>query len=52
MTLRDFWLRIRAIAAPRRAERELDEELSFHIEMETRKQQGSGRYRVSEVTKK
>jgi len=42
MTLRDFWLRIRAIAAPRPVERELDEELSFHVEMETRKQQAAG----------
>src|SRR5688500_1382391 len=37
MTFRDLQLRARALFAPRRAERELDEELSFHIERETRK---------------
>ena len=37
MGLRDWHLRVRALFAPRRAERELDEELSFHIERETRK---------------
>jgi predicted permease len=37
MTLRDLQLRARALFAPRRVERELDEELSFHIERETRK---------------
>ena len=35
MTLRDLGLRIRALFAPRRVERELDEELAFHIERET-----------------
>ena len=37
MTFRDLQLRARALFAPRRAERELDEELSFHLERETRK---------------
>lgn len=37
MTFRDLQLRAGALFAPRRAERELDEELSFHIERETRK---------------
>ena len=32
MNLRDLFLRIRALVAPRRVERELDEELAFHIE--------------------
>lgn len=36
MTLRDLWLRIRALATPRTVDRELDEELAFHVEMETR----------------
>jgi hypothetical protein len=42
MTLRDAWLRLRALIAPRRAERELDEELAFHIERETHKQIAAG----------
>jgi predicted permease len=33
----DLWLRLRALASRRRAERDLDEELSFHLEMEARK---------------
>jgi predicted permease len=37
MILRDLFLRIRALAAPRRVDRELDEELAFHIERETQK---------------
>ena len=37
MILRDLVLRIRALVAPRRVERELDEELAFHIERETHK---------------
>ena len=32
MTLRDLVLRLRALLFPRRVERELDEELAFHIE--------------------
>jgi hypothetical protein len=35
MILRDLVLRIRALVAPRRVERELDEELAFHLERET-----------------
>ena len=35
MNLRDLFLRVRALVAPRRVERELDEELAFHIERET-----------------
>jgi predicted permease len=37
ITLRDLTLRIRALLAPRRAERDLDDELSFHIEREAKK---------------
>jgi len=37
MKLRDLRLRARALFAPRRVERELDDELSFHIERETHK---------------
>ena len=37
MNLRDWRLRARALFAPRRVERELDDELSFHLERETRK---------------
>ncbi|HTV02437.1 MAG TPA: ABC transporter permease [Luteitalea sp.] len=37
MTLRDWYLRARALFARRRVEQELDEELAFHIERETLK---------------
>src|SRR5918995_1633691 len=42
MNLRDLTLRIRALLAPHRVERELDEELAFHIERETRKHISAG----------
>jgi predicted permease len=42
MNLRDLFLRVRALAAPRRVERELDEELAFHIERETQKHVAEG----------
>ena len=42
MTLRDLKLRIRALIAPRQVERELDEELAFHVERETEKLVASG----------
>src|SRR5262245_56259007 len=42
MNLRDLRLRARALLAPRRVERELDEELAFHIERETAKLVASG----------
>ena len=42
MNLRDLRLRLRALFAPRRVERELDEELAFHIERETQKYVASG----------
>jgi predicted permease len=37
MNLRDLKLRARALFRPRRVERELDDELAFHVECETRK---------------
>jgi hypothetical protein len=37
MNLRDWQLRVRAFVARNRVERELDEELSFHVERETHK---------------
>jgi putative ABC transport system permease protein len=37
MSLRDWQLRARALFARRRVERELDDELAFHLERETRK---------------
>ena len=37
MKLRDFTLRLRALFAPRAVERELDDELAFHIECESQK---------------
>ena len=42
MTLRDLKLRLLALLAPRRAERELDDELSFHIDREVHKQIANG----------
>ena len=42
MALRDLQLRLRAIAAPRRVEHELHEELAFHIEREAQKHIASG----------
>jgi putative ABC transport system permease protein len=42
MTLHDLFLRVRALAAPRRVERELDEELAFHIERETQRHLANG----------
>jgi predicted permease len=42
LTLRDLRLRVRALFAPRRVERELHEELDFHLEMETRKHLAAG----------
>jgi hypothetical protein len=42
MTLRDLVLRIRALVAPRRVDRELDEELAFHIERETHEHIAAG----------
>jgi predicted permease len=38
----DLWLRMRALARRSRAERELDEELNFHLEMEARKNRLAG----------
>ena len=37
MNLRDWKLRLRALVMPRRVERDLHDELSFHIERETKK---------------
>src|SRR5688500_4655153 len=42
MNFRDLLLRMRALVAPRRVERELDEELAFHIERETGKHLAAG----------
>ena len=42
MTVHDLFLRIRALVNPRRAERELDDELAFHIACETQKLVDSG----------
>ncbi|HLG54139.1 MAG TPA: ABC transporter permease [Vicinamibacterales bacterium] len=42
MNLRDLFLRIRALVTPHRVERELDEELAFHVERETQKHMAAG----------
>ena len=42
MKLRDLFLRLLAMVAPRRVERELDEELAFHIERDTHKHIAAG----------
>jgi predicted permease len=39
---RDVLLRLRAVLAPRRVERDLDDELTFHVEMATRKHMAKG----------
>jgi predicted permease len=42
MTLRHLKLRVRALLRPRRVDRDLDEELAFHIERETQKHVANG----------
>lgn len=42
MNARDLWLRLRAIALRRRVDDELDAELDFHVEMQTRKNLAAG----------
>jgi predicted permease len=42
MTLHDLLLRLRALVASRKVERELNDELEFHIECETRKHVAAG----------
>ncbi len=42
MNVRDLRLRARALFAPRRVERELDEELAFHVEREAQKHIANG----------
>ena len=42
MSLRDWQLRLRALFAPGRDERELREELSFHLERETQRRVDEG----------
>ena len=39
---RDLWLRLRALCRQRTVERELHEELDFHVEMQTRKHLAAG----------
>jgi predicted permease len=38
----DLWLRLRALASRSRAERDLDDELSFHLQMEERQARAAG----------
>src|SRR4051794_13566268 len=42
MTWKDLLLRLRALRSPARAERDLDDELQFHLEMEARKLSTAG----------
>jgi hypothetical protein len=42
MTLHDLKLRVQALISWRRVERELDEELAFHIERDTQRHIASG----------
>jgi hypothetical protein len=42
MNARSIWLRIRALMFRRTVDRELEEELSFHLEMASRKQLAAG----------
>ncbi len=38
----DLWLRLRALVFPRRVERDLEDELAFHLEMQARKHAAAG----------
>ena len=40
--MRDVWLRLRALLFRQRVEQELDDELSFHLELEARKNRAAG----------
>src|SRR5262249_40674614 len=42
MSAQDLWLRLRALVFHRRIERELHEELDFHVEMQTRRHVAPG----------
>jgi hypothetical protein len=42
MTLHDLKLRVQSLISPRRVERELDEELAFHLERDTQRHIDSG----------
>ena len=42
MNPRDLWLRFRAFAFRRAVDRELEDELTFHLEMQTRKNRAAG----------
>jgi predicted permease len=42
MNFHDLFLRVRALVAPRRLERELDEEIAFHIERDVQKHLAAG----------
>src|SRR5690349_23907796 len=46
MMLRDLVFRLRALVRPAQAERDLDDELAFHMERETEKLVASGMSRV------
>ena len=50
MRARDLWLRIRALARPRRVERDLQDELAFHLEREMRRLVDEGRPRAGGPT--
>jgi macrolide transport system ATP-binding/permease protein len=39
---RDLWLRFRAVVFRRTVDRELEDELTFHLEMQTRKNVAAG----------
>src|SRR5215471_10566084 len=42
MTVADLRLRLRALLRPGRTERDLQDELAFHLEMQARKHRGAG----------
>ena len=42
MTIRHLWLRLRALAGARRAERDLHDELTFHLDMSARQHAAAG----------
>src|SRR5688500_14604069 len=42
MRAADLWIRLRALFMPRRAERDMRDELEFHVEMQARKLRDAG----------
>jgi hypothetical protein len=52
MTARDLWFRFRAVAFRRAVDRELEDELTFHLAMQTRKNLAAGLLEASGSARK